>query len=181
GTPRTHALLALMLLHGARLHGREDADGNFLRLEKQDRKAWDRGMIQQGIRHLAKSARGDEISEYHLQAGIAACHASAPDFESTDWPRILSLYDQWLEMNCSPVVGLNRAVAVAKVHGPKKGLEALDALPNPDRLNQFYLVHAVRAEFEAELENHPAAEKHLRKAYELAEVRSEQEFLSRRL
>src|SRR5688572_28078724 len=112
--PRTHALLALMLLNGARLKARLDQDGNILRLKEQTRSTWDQAMIARGLFHLMQSMAGDEISEYHLQAGIAACHCAAKDYESTDWPQILSLYDRLVEINDSPVILLNRAVALAK-------------------------------------------------------------------
>src|SRR5580700_10057121 len=108
--PRTHALLALMLLDAARLPARVDAEGNILRLKEQERSKWSRPMIDSGITHLGLAAAGEELSEYHIQAGIAACHCLAEDYQSTDWSRILSLYDQWMRMNDSPVVALNRAV-----------------------------------------------------------------------
>ena len=109
--PRTHALLALMLLNGARLKARLDQNGNILRLKEQNRSTWDQAMIARGLFHLMQSTAGDEISEYHLQAAIAACHCAAKDYQSTDWAQILSLYDRLLEMNDSPVIVLNRAVA----------------------------------------------------------------------
>src|SRR4029077_19153459 len=123
--PKTHALLALMLLNAARLAAREDEQGNLLRLEDQDRARWDQEMIMRGMSHLGESAAGHALSEYHLQAGIAACHATAKDYQLTDWTRILLLYDRLMEFDDSPVVALNRAVAVGNVHGPKAGLEAV--------------------------------------------------------
>jgi RNA polymerase sigma-70 factor (ECF subfamily) len=179
--PRAHALVALMLLNGARLPARLDADGGILRLKEQDRSRWNRSMIAAGMRHLAQSAAGDELSQYHLQAGIAACHSTAPDAASTDWPRILSLYDQLIQIDDSPVVALNRAVALANVHGPKAGIQAVEAIPNPQALHGYYLWYAVLAEFEAQLHNFEAAAAHLRKALQLAEVKSEQSLLSKRL
>ncbi len=124
--PRTHALVALMLLNAARLPTRVDTEGNILRLKEQERSKWSRPMIERGIVHLAQAAAGVELSEYHVQAGIAACHCLAEDYRSTDWPRILSLYDQWTKMNNSPVIALNRAVAVANVVGPGAGIEAVE-------------------------------------------------------
>src|SRR5436189_3850101 len=112
--PKTHALLALMLLNAARTPAREDDQGSLLRLEEQDRTRWNQTMIARGMSRLRESATGGQISEYHLQAGIAACHATAVDYQSTDWARILSLYDRLLQFDDSPVVALNRAVAVAK-------------------------------------------------------------------
>src|SRR5688572_14533748 len=126
--PRVHALTALMLLNGARLPARVDDDGNILRLEAQDRSTWDKAMIGRGIFHLSQSATGNDISEYHLQAGIAAVHCTAEDYESTDWHRILSLYDDLIELDNSPVVALNRAVALAQVQGPQAGIEAIESI-----------------------------------------------------
>ena len=131
--------------------------------------------------HLSQSAAGEELSEYHLQAGIAACHCAARDYKSTDWPRILALYDQWMLINSSPVVGLNRAVAVANVHGPKAGLDAVAAIRNRGQLASYYLMYATIGEFEARLHNFQAAAVHFRKALELAELKSEKSFLSKRL
>src|SRR5437773_10813803 len=123
-----------MLLIVARTPAREDDQGNLLRLEEQDRKLWDQTMIARGMSHLREAAAGGEISEYHLQAGIAACHATAADYQSTDWARILALYDRLMEFDDSPVVALNRAVAVANVHGPKAGLETVRAICDRERL-----------------------------------------------
>lgn len=179
--PRTHALLALMLLNGARLPARTDSEGNILRLRDQDRSSWNQAMIARGMLHLGKSAAGDELSEYHLQAGIAACHCTAPDYEATNWPRILSLYDRLLELDYSPVVALNRAVAVANVHGANAGLESVEAIKNRQPLDSYYLLYAVLGEFEKQLKNFHAAAKHFRKALQLTELKSEQLFLSKRL
>jgi RNA polymerase sigma factor (sigma-70 family) len=179
--PRTHALLALMLFNAARLATRTDDDGNLLRLQKQVRARWDQPLIARGMFHLAQSAAGGEISEYHLQAGIAACHCSARDYASTDWRRIVEFYDRLVEFDDSPVIALNRAVALAEVHGPQAGIEAVDAIQNLQSLDSYYLLHAVLGEFEARL-NHPrAAAAHFRKALQLAAIRSEQNFLSKRL
>ena len=180
-TPRTHALLALMLLNAARLPGRVDAEGNVLRLAEQDRSTWLRPMIAQGLRHLGQAAVGNALSEYHLQAVIAACHATADDDASTDWPGILARYDQLVAIDDSPVIALNRAVAVAKVHGPAAGIEAVEQIRRRKPLDSYYLVHAVLGEFEAQLGHFQAAVGHLQKALELAEVKSEQSFLLKQL
>ncbi len=179
--PATHALLALMLLNGARLPARVDGDGNLLRLEEQNRSLWSRAMIERGVLHLGQSAAGDELGEYHLEAAIAACHCMAPDYESTDWPRILSLYDRLAEIDASPIVALNRAVAVAKVHGPAKGIESVEAILNTRQLDSYHLFHAVLGEFEAQLEHFQAAAHHLRTALSLAVVTPERVFLAKRL
>jgi RNA polymerase sigma factor (sigma-70 family) len=179
--PRAHALLALMLLNGARLSARVDERGNILRLEEQDRSQWSRSMIQRGMVHLRLSAQGNEVSEYHLQAAIAACHCMAPDYESTDWRQILSLYDRLAELNDSPVIALNRAVAVAKVHGPGKGIEAVEAILDRQQLDSYHLFHAVLGEFEAQRNRFETAAGHLRKALRLTEVTSERSFLEKKL
>lgn len=179
--PKTHALLALMLLNTARLATRTDADGNLLRLQEQDRTCWDRAMIAQGMLHLAHSAAGDEISEYHLQAGIASCHCAAPDYAATDWRQILALYDRLVGFDDSPVVALNRAVALAEVQGPQAGIEAVGAIQNLQSLDAYYLLHAVLGEFELRLNHANAAAVHFRRALQLAEIKSEQHFLAHRI
>jgi len=179
--PRTHALVALMLLNAARLPARTDSEGNILRLKEQDRSTWNHAMIARGMHHLSESATGDELSAYHLQAGIAACHCAAADYESTDWSKILLLYDRLLELDDSPVIALNRAVAVANVHGPQAGIGAVEAISNNRQLKSYYLFYAVLGEFEKQLNNFPAAIENFRRALELTELTSEQAFLSKRL
>jgi RNA polymerase sigma factor (sigma-70 family) len=179
--PKTHALLALMLLNAARIPGRADEKGNLVRLEEQDRKRWDQAMIARGMSHLRHSAAGEALSEYHLQAGIAACHASAINYSATDWLKILTLYDRLIEFDGSPVVALNRAVAVANVHGPEAGLQTVRAIRNREKLRTYYLFYAVIGELEMRLNNYEAAAEQFRKAFELAETKSERAFLLKRL
>ena len=178
---KTHALLALMLLNAARMPTRVDSEGNLLRLKEQDRTRWDQPMIARGMFHFAKSAAGDELSEYHLQAAIAACHCSAKDYESTDWQQILSLYDRLIEFDQSPVVALNRAIAVANIHGPGAGVEAVAAIRHSQKLNSYYLLYAVLGEFEKQLKHLETATEHFRRSFELAETKSERAFLLKRL
>ena len=179
--PRAHALLALMLLNAARLPARVDEEGNLLRLQEQDRTRWLQPMIARGMFHIAQSAAGTEISEYHLQAGIAACHCAARDYASTDWRQILELYDRLIEFDDSPVVALNRAVALAEVHGAEAGIKAVSAIRNRQSLDSYYLLYAVLGEFEARLNHSHAAATLFRKSLQLAEIKSEQVFLSKRL
>ncbi|MBI1841220.1 MAG: sigma-70 family RNA polymerase sigma factor [Verrucomicrobia bacterium] len=179
--PRTHALLALMLFNGARLAARADDAGNLLRLHEQDRSAWNRAMIERGLHYLALASTGDAVSEYHLQAGVAACHVAASDDASTDWPRILILYDELARINLSPVVALNRAVAVARVHGVRAGLDALDAIHPGASLDGYSLYHAVRGAFTADLGRKSEALAHFRKAEALATLPSERAFLAKRI
>jgi predicted RNA polymerase sigma factor len=179
--PRSHALLALMFLNAARLHARTDAEGNILRLKEQDRSCWDKQMIARGMFHLAQSASGLEISEYHLQAGIAACHCAAENFEDTNWPQILTLYDRLVELDDSPVVALNRAVAVANVRGPAAGIAAVKSIRNRRELQSYYLLYAVLGEFEARLGRSQSAASYFRQALEQTEIDSEQHFLLKRM
>jgi RNA polymerase sigma-70 factor (ECF subfamily) len=179
--PKTHALLALMSLNAARTPTRVDDAGNLLRLQEQDRTKWAQPAIARGLYHFAQSAAGEEISEYHLQAGIAACHCAARDYESTDWRQILALYDRLVEIDDSPVVALNRAVALAQVHGPQAGREAVNAIQNLQSLESYYLLYAVLGDFEERLNHAAAAAEHFRKSLRLAEIKSERLFLSKRL
>ena len=179
--PRVHALLSLMVLNGARLSARLDSEGNILRLEEQDRSQWDQPMIARGLYHLMRSTESEEASAYHLQAAITACHCAAPDYQSTDWRRILSLYDRLIEMDDSPVVALNRAVALANVHGPRVGIEAVEAIRDRSQLDCYYLLYAVLGEFEANLDHREPAMQYFRKALELATIKSEQIFLTRKI
>ena len=180
-TPKTHALLALMLLHSARFPARLNDIGLILQLKDQDRSLWDRALIAEGMREMDASAEGSEISEYHLQAGIASSHCLSESYESTEWSRILNLYDMLVEINDSPVVSLNRAIAISKVHGPQAGIQAIANIRNREHLDRYYLLYAVLGEFHMALNDFENAAKSYRKALELTQVRSEQVFLTGRL
>ncbi len=179
--PRTFALLSLMFLNGARLAARTDDAGNLLRLHEQNRAAWDQSMIQRGMACLSRAAQGDEISAYHLEAGIAACHSTAADEASTNWVRILGLYDQLLTITSSPIAAMNRAVAVSRVHGPQAGLAALDAITDRSKLEAYHLFHVLRGTFAAEMGNQAAALLHFRQAGSLASLPAERDFIARRV
>lgn len=145
GLPKAHALVALMFFHASRLPARVNGAGDLLRLADQDRGLWDWRLIHAGLRHIELASEGDELTTYHLEAGIAAIHAQAPSDDATDWRRILFLYDRLLELHDSPVVALNRAVAVAHVDGAEAGLAALR--PLVATLSEYFLFHSVRSEF----------------------------------
>ncbi|MGA3079070.1 MAG: sigma-70 family RNA polymerase sigma factor [Bryobacteraceae bacterium] len=149
--PRVDALVALMALEAARLPARVDESGDLILLEHQDRSRWDQRLIGLGFQHFDRSISGDEVSEYHVQAAIAATHARAVDPQSRDWPMILDLYDQLLALNRSPVVALNRAVAVEKVRGPAEALAAIEPLESDPKLRDYYLLLAVRGHLLLEL------------------------------
>ena len=180
-TPRGHALLALMLLTAARFPSRLDEHGDLLRLDDQDRSKWDQSLIAEGLMQLVRAAEGNELSEYHLQAGIAAIHCTAADYASTDWGRILRHYDELNRLKPSPIVALNRAVAVANVHGPEAGLQAIAAIPQREFLDGHYLLHAVEGELHWRMKNDHAAAESFRRALRLAHVGPEQLYLTRML
>lgn len=180
-TPRSHALLALMLLTSARFPTRVDEHGDLLRLHDQDRSKWDQALIERGLLHLAAAAQGHELTAYHLQAGIAACHCIAPDSASTDWARILRHYDELDRLKPSPIVALNRAVAVANLHGPQAALEVVAAMEKRERLESHYLLHAVLGELHWRLNDHCAAAESFRRALQLSQVGPEQLYLARML
>jgi RNA polymerase sigma factor (sigma-70 family) len=179
--PRSHALLALMCFNASRLKARTSDAGNLLRLHEQNRAAWDPQLIQQGVRHLALAATGETISPYHLEAAVAACHSLASDDASTDWPRILHLYDQLVGLAGSPVAEMNRAVAVGRVHGPLQGLAALDAIRDRATLEAWHLYHAIRGTFAAELGRVAEALTHFKQAGDLAQLPAERDFIARRV
>lgn len=175
--PTTRALLALMCLNAARLKARINPDGEIVRLHQQDRSQWDTALIQDGILALGAASSGESVSPYHLEAGIAACHCLSADEASTDWPRILSFYDQLLLLKPTPVVAMNRCVALARVHGPHEALMALESIPNRHSLEAQHLYHAIRASFISKL-GHPAeARAAWQRAADLAQCDVEREFL----
>jgi RNA polymerase sigma-70 factor (ECF subfamily) len=177
-TPRSHALLALMLLSAARFPSRVDEHGALLRLTDQDRTKWDQALISRGLTHLAAAAQGSDLSEYHLQAGIAALHCTAADHASTDWVRILQHYDALVRLKPSPIVALNRVVALAQVHGPQAALDALAEIPQREKLESHHLLHAVAGELHWRLRQHAPAAASFRRALSLAEVGPEQAYLA---
>src|SRR5262249_14182015 len=132
--PKTHALLALLCFHAARLQGRMDDDGGLIQLEAQDRSQWDWDLIGRGFHFLEKASMGNELSEYHLEAGIASLHCAAPTYQEIEWAKILELYDILYQMKPSPIVALNRAIALGKAQGPEEGLAELRKIPDPARL-----------------------------------------------
>lgn len=179
--PEVHALLALMLLLGARLPARTDDLGELLTLAQQDRSRWDRRWLLAGLHHFRSSLQGDELTAYHVEAAIASRHAAAPSYAATDWPAILHDYDRLLELHDSPVVRLNRAVAVAKVQGPDAGIEALAAIDGHGALRDYFLLPATRAWFEWTADRREAAAASLEQALSLPCSEPERRLLQRRL
>jgi RNA polymerase sigma-70 factor (ECF subfamily) len=140
--PVVHALLALMLLQASRLPARVDEAGDLLLLAEQDRGAWDRELIARGLRHLERAASGTAMTAYHVEAAIAATHAVAPDEASTDWGYVLQLYDDLLAIKPSPVVELNRAIALAMAEGLEAGIAAIGRIEADPALARYYLLPA---------------------------------------
>jgi RNA polymerase sigma factor (sigma-70 family) len=180
-TPATYALAALMHLDAARLPARVDDLGNLNSLFEQDRSKWDSHLVAEGQRLLDLSATGPELTEYHIEAAIAWTHAIADCTENTDWANIVSLYDKLMMIRPSPVVALNRAIAIAEHDGPERGLEAIHAISDSDRLATYPFYHAALGEFELRKGRHEAAQKHFRTAMALARNPMERQFLTRRL
>ncbi len=178
---RAWALLALMLLHAARFPARVDTDGTLFLLRDQDRRKWHQGMIVEGMRALDRASAGDRITAFHLEAGIAACHAAAASWESTDWSQIVALYDDLLAMTGSPVVAMNRAVALSRLEGALSGLAALDAIENLSALDRYPLLPAIQAELWREAGDTDRAIECYRAALSLARSAPEQRWLTSRL
>jgi RNA polymerase sigma-70 factor (ECF subfamily) len=179
--PETQALLALFCLLAARLPARVDDDGNLLLLADQDRRRWDRALIEEGLRRLELSARGDELTAWHLEAAIAARHAAAASFEATDWASIRGLYDLLLRRRPTPVVALNRAIAVGMAEGPEAGLRALADIEHRERLVRYPFLPAAMAEFEHRAGRPERAAELLRAALRLVRNHAEEDVLQRKL
>jgi RNA polymerase sigma-70 factor (ECF subfamily) len=180
-TPTTLALAALMYLHAARLPARTDAAGDLSALVDQDRTRWDARLTAEGLALLRRSAAGSEVSAYHVEAAIAATHASAPTLAETDWSAIVSLYDRLMGIAPSPVVALNRAIAIAQRDGPERGLAELTAIAGSDRLAHYPFHAAALGELELRCGNPEAARSHFQAALALARNDAERRFLKRRL
>ena len=175
------ALLALMLLQDSRRDARTDERGEIVLLDDQDRALWDRDEIAEGLRLVERSLRAAPAGPYVLQAAIAAVHAEAATAGDTDWPQIVGLYDELYRRLPTPVVSLNRAVAVAMADGPARGLELVDDLAGRGTLEGYYLLHATKADLLRRLGRAGQARAEYERALALATNPVEQAFLRRRL
>lgn len=181
GLPKVHALLALLYFQAARLETRQDSAGNLLLLEEQDRNQWDQTLLMRGLQQLELAAAGDELSEYHLQAAIASMHVTSPSFADTDWPRLVELYDLLFALAPSPVVALNRSIALSMVSGPAAALKTLDELSLEPALKNYHLLPAVRADLLRRLGRLPEAAICYQQAMAAPCTDPERRFLQRRL
>jgi RNA polymerase sigma factor (sigma-70 family) len=173
-----HGLVALMEIQASRLRARTGPNGEPILLLDQDRARWDLLLVQRGLAALARAeAMHEPLGPYTLQAAIAGCHARARVAEDTDWPRIVALYDALVELTQSPVVALNRAVAVAMAFGPAAGLELVDALVDAPQLESYHLLPSVRGDLLAKLGRYDEARRELERAAGLTENTRERELL----
>ena len=179
--PEVHGLVALMEIQASRLPARTDRSGNPVLLLDQDRARWDQMLIRRGLRALDRAERlGGTRGPYALQAAIAACHARARNAEETDWVRIAALYDALAQLAPSPVVELNRAVAVAMAFGPAAGLELVDAVADEPSLRHYHLLPSVRGDLLAKLDRFDEARAEFERAASLTQNVRERELLLER-
>jgi len=176
-----YGLLALMLLNEARRLARSNADGELVLLEHQDRSLWNEEYIREGIATLDRAFSKRDFGSYTLQAAIAALHSEASSVAATDWTQIVYLYDRLLQLTESPVVALNRAVAVGMRDGPQAGIELIETLFRNNLLTQYHLAHAAHADFSVRLGLTSQARSSYQKALELVQQEPERRFLEARL
>jgi RNA polymerase sigma-70 factor (ECF subfamily) len=179
--PEVMGLLALMLLQESRRAARASPEGELILLDEQDRSRWDREQIVEGVTLVERALACGSVGPYAIQAAIAAVHAEAPDAAATDWAEIVALYDLLVRAAPSPVVELNRAVAVAMRDGPDAGLGLIDALLDRGDLAEYHLAHCARADLCRRLARTADARASYRRALELARTDPERRFLERRL
>ena len=179
-TAATRALIALMCLNAARLPARVDTSGNLSALYEQNRALWDQELIAKGERLLEHSATGTTITEFHVEAAIASIHARARTVEETNWPMIVELYDALMTLRPSPVVALNRAIAMAQFRGAERGLTEIAAITDVDRLANYPFYFAALGELEQQLGRTMEAQAHFRAAGARARNSMERQFFERR-
>lgn len=180
-TPDCYALAALMSLNRARLPARLTTSGKLNSLFEQDRSLWDQKLVSEGLQLLELSATGSNATEYHIQAAIAAVHATAPSVEETDWGKIVSLYDALMKIGPSPIVALNRAIAIGQHQGAERGLEALRAIADSERLAKYPFYHAAFGESEFQSGRLENAREHFSRALLLSRNAMERQFFEQRL
>jgi RNA polymerase sigma-70 factor (ECF subfamily) len=180
-TPSTYALAALMFLNAARLPARLDVSGNLTALADQDRSQFDHALAEEGLRLLGRSATGPELTDYHVEAAIAWAHTSAQRTEDTDWAMIISLYDKLMAIRPSPIVALNRAIAIGQREGPQRGLDEIHAIQDSERLANYPFYHAALGELEIGSGHLEDARDHFVVALKLARNPMERSFFEHRI
>jgi predicted RNA polymerase sigma factor len=180
-TASSYALAALMSLNAARLPARLDLSGNLTVLAEQDRSQFDQALAEDGLRLLERSATGPELTDYHVEAAIAWVHTSAQRTEDTDWSMIISLYDKLMAIRPSPIVALNRAIAIAQRDGPRRGLEEIYAIQDSERLANYPFYHAALGELEIGSSHLEEAREHFVAALKLARNPMERSFFEHRI
>ncbi len=178
--PKVHAAAALFLFQASRLAARTDHLGELVLLEDQDRSTWDRELIGRGLRHMKLSAAGDELSAFHLEAEIAGIYTLAPDYASTDWPRILECYTLLRQISFSPVSELNRIIVLSRIDGPAAALAELDSLASGHPLDNYNLYHITRGHLLIELGDAAEARSALGRALSLTRNSTVARFLEAR-
>ncbi|HEX7829691.1 MAG TPA: DUF6596 domain-containing protein, partial [Thermoanaerobaculia bacterium] len=175
------ALLALMLLQASRTPARVDAHGELITLEEQDRASWDQAMRDEGLRMFGSSATGTRLTAYHVEAAIAAIHAAAPSFDETDWPALVSHYDDLIALKPTPVVALNRGVALAMAQGPAAGIAALDDIAAHPSMRDYTPLAIALGELHLRNGDRKRAAEFFTRALDLPGTMAEKRFVLRKL
>lgn len=180
--PTTYALLSLMCFHASRFDSRMNSDNEIVLLQDQDRSAWDRDLIRRGEQYLDLASEGEEVSAYHIEAAISAQHCTASRFEITDWRAIAALYDALLHLKRSPLVRLNRAVVLARIHGPAVAIEEIRSIDGWESLaSRHYLYNAVLGQLYLEANDLEKARQYITAAGELTSSEAEKKLLNKKL
>lgn len=178
---KVHALMALICFTASRNEARLDADGHILLLKDQDRGKWNATLISKGIFHLEESTSGDQMSKYQLEAGIAYEHARAASYASTNWKNILQCYDLICRFYPSPIVELNRAIAISELHGPAEGIKAIEGIAQLSSLKKYYLLPATLGELHLQLKQHELANQYFAEAIQLTSSAAEKKLLQQKM
>ena len=179
--PGVFALMALMCFHAARIESRVTEKGGLILLSKQDRSKWDKDLIQSGNQYLNKSAFGNKLTHYHLEAAIAYEHCLAEKYEHTNWKDILKYYDVLLDMGYDPIIFLNRCLVILELNGATAALQTLQGVKKNKVLDKYYLYHATLGEIYQRLSDNTKAIIHYQRAIKLTQSKQEQEFLKNKL
>jgi predicted RNA polymerase sigma factor len=178
---KVHALMALICFTASRNEARLDADGHILLLKDQDRGKWNTTLINKGIFHLEESTSGDQMSKYQLEAGIAYEHARAASYALTNWKNILQCYDLICRFYPSPIVELNRAIAISELHGPAEGIKAIEGIAQLSSLKKYYLLPATLGELHLQLKQHELANQYFAEAIQLTSSAAEKKLLQQKM